>query len=179
MCEKCVVGVQLDGIDLKAFDLCIRKTNVYVNYSMRGMGEAHCSYHASGQQHTKKDGNYVEWKRMPNGQWERMVEFKVQPGKVITRSACQDTVGWLVAKLASALYPLTEPADMMVDVRDFSKSSLLLFKIHVVGRWVRERKVLPGFRKVMKHRFGMGLRIEIEAFETSPSAPSIVSIETF
>lgn len=179
MCEKCIVGVQLHGIAVKAFDVCIKQANVYVNYSMPGMGEAHFSYHASGQQHTKKGGNYVEWKRMPNGQWERMVEFKMEPDKVITRSACQDTVGWPVKKLASAVHPLSEPADMIVDVRDFSESSLLLFKIYVVGSWARERKVLPGFRKVMKHRFGTGLRIEIEAFEASPSAPSIVSVEAF
>jgi hypothetical protein len=179
MCEKCIVGVQLHGIAVKAFDVCIKKTDVYVNYSMRGMGEAHCSYHASGQQHTKKDGNYVEWKRMPNGEWERMVEFKMEPANVITRSACQDTVGWPVGKIASALHPLNEPADVMVDAHDFTESSLLLFKIYVVGAWAREHKTRLGFRKVMTHRFGTGLRIEIEAFEASPSAPSIVSIETF
>ena len=100
-------------------------------------------------------------------------------GQVITRSACQDTVGWPVANLAIALYLLSEPADMMVNVRDFSESSLLLVKIYVVGSWAREREVLPGFRRVMKHRFGTGLRIEIEAFEASPSAPSIVSVENF
>jgi len=179
MCEKCIVGVQLHGIAVKAFDVCIKKTNVYVNYFMRRMGKAHCSYHASGQQHTKKNGSYVEWQRMPNGQRERMIEFKMEPGTVITRSTCQDTVGWLVGELASALYPLNEPADMMVDARAFGESSLLLFKIYVVGDWAREHKIRPGFRKVMRHGFGTGLRVEIEAFETSPSAPSIVSIETF
>ncbi len=179
MYEKCIVGVQLDGIAVKAFDVCIKRTNVYINYSIRRMGEAHCSYHASGEQHTKKNGTYVEWKLMPNGQWERMVEWKMEPSKVITRSPCQDTVGWLVEELASALYPLNEPADMMVRVRDFSETSLLLFKIYVVGSWATERKARPGFRKVVKHRFGTGLRIEIEAFEASPSAPSIVSVETF
>ncbi len=176
--EKFIVGVQLHRIAVKAFDVCIRKTNVYVNYSMPGIGEAHCSYHASGQQHTKKHGNY-EWKRMPNSQWERIVEFKMEPGKVITRSACQDAVGWEVGRLASALHPLNEPADMMVDARDFDESSLLLFKIYVVGDWAREHKIRLGFRKVTRLRFGTGLRIGIEAFEASPSAPSIVSIETF
>lgn len=116
---------------------------------------------------------------MPNGQWERIVEFKIEPGKVITRSACQDTIGWLVGKLASALYPLNESADVMVDARDFAESSLLLFKIYIVGHWAREHKIPLGFRKDMRHRFGTGLQIEIEAFEVSPSAPSIVSIETF
>lgn len=179
MCEKCIVGVQLHGIAVKAFDVCVKKTNAYINYFMRRMGEAHCSYHASGQQHTKKSGNYVEWKRIPNGQWERMIEFKMEPGQVITRSACQDTVGWLVGELQSALYPLSEPADVMVDARDLAESSLLLFKVYVVGNWARERRVLPGFRRVTAHRFGAGLRIEIEAFEVSRDAPSIVSIEAF
>jgi hypothetical protein len=179
MCEKCIVGVQLHGVVVKAFDVCIKKTNVYVNYSMPGTGETHCSYHASGQQHTKRDAKYVEWKRIPSGHWERMVEFRMEPGKVITRSACQDTVGWAIAKLAGALYPLSEPADMMVEARDFSESSLLVFKVYVVGGWARERKIPTGFRKIMTHRFGTGLRVEIEAFEVSPSAPSIVSIETF
>lgn len=178
MCEKSIVGVQIHGIAVKAFDVCIKQTNVYVNYFMRRMGEAHCSYHASGQQHTKKNGNYVEWKPMPNGQWERMIEFKMEPVKVITRTACQDTVGWLVGELASALYPLNEPADVMVDARAFAESSLLLFKTYVVGDWAREHKIRPGFRKAMRHRFGVGLQVEIQAFETSPSAPSIVSIET-
>jgi hypothetical protein len=67
MSDKCIVGVQLHGVAVKAFDVCIRKTNVYVNYSLPGMGQAHCSYHASGQQHTKK-----EWRCMPN--------FAAQPG---------------------------------------------------------------------------------------------------
>jgi hypothetical protein len=179
MHEKCIVGVQLDGIAVRAFDVCIKKTNVYINYSMRRMGEAHCSYHASGEQHTKKNGNYVEWKRMPDGQRERMIEWKMEPSKVITRSACQDTVGWLVGELESALYPFNEPKDVMVDARAFAESSLLLFKIYVVGDWAREHKIRTGFRKVMRHRFGTGLRVEIEAFEVSPSAPSILSIETF
>ena len=179
MLEKCVVGIQLQRIVVRAFEVCIKNKDVYVNYSMPSTGEAHCSYHASGQQHTKKGGRYVEWKRVPSGQRERMVEFKMEPGKVITRSACQDSMGWQVANLASALYPLEESADMIVDARNFAESSLLLFKIWVVGDWARERKVLPGFRKVMAHRFGTGLRIEIEAFEVSPDAPSIVSIEPF
>lgn len=179
MYEKCIVGVQLEGIAVKALDVCIKKTNVYINYSMRRMGEAHCSYHASGEQHTKKNGNYVEWKCMPDGQWERMIEWKMEPSKVITRSSCQGMVGWLVGELASALYPLNEPADVMVDARSLAESSLLLLKICVVGDWAREHKMRLGFRKVMSRRFRTGLRIEIEAFETSPSAPSIVSIETF
>jgi hypothetical protein len=178
MYEKCIIGVQLDGVAVKAFDVCIKKTNVYINYSMRRMAEAHCSYHASGEQHTKKNGHYVECKRMPNGQWERMIEWKMEPSKVITRSSCQDTVGWLVGQLTSALHPLNESADVMVDARSFAESSLLLLKVCVVGDWAREHKMRLGFRKVMSHRFGTGLRIEIEAFETSPSAPSIVSIET-
>ena len=106
MVEKCIVGIQLDGLAVRAFDVCVKNTDVYVNYSMPGTDEAHCSYHASGQQHTKKGGKYIGWKLTPNGQWQRMVDFKIEPGKVITRSACQDTVGWPVAKLASALYPL-------------------------------------------------------------------------
>jgi hypothetical protein len=87
MLEKCVVGICLQRITVKAFEVCIKKTDVYINYLMPGTGEAHCSYHASGQQHTKKGGKY-EWKRMHSGQWERIVEFKMEPGKVITRSAC-------------------------------------------------------------------------------------------
>jgi hypothetical protein len=53
--ESCIVGVQLSTSIVKALEVCISdKGDVYQNYYMMGLPEAHASYHSSGQQHIKK-----------------------------------------------------------------------------------------------------------------------------
>jgi hypothetical protein len=170
MVESCVVAVQLPFTNLlEAFEVCISDScDVYVNYSMAGVSKAHTSYHASGQQHTKESGKYVGGKACA-----------MPPREVITREACQDSIAWKVADLPTALYTLTKPADMIVDASGLSKTVLLLFKISVVGDWVREHRARTGFAKIKSHRFGSRLQVEIEAFEVWPGSPTIVSTEAF
>jgi hypothetical protein len=136
---------------------------------MAGVPEAHVSYHASGQQHTKTGGKYT-----PDAKLVTM-----PPKYVITRKACQDSIGWKIAELRTALPTLTGIADMIVDASGLSQSALLLFKIWVVGNWAKEHHARPGFTKIKSHRFGSAVRVEIEAFEAFPAAPTIVSTSPF
>jgi hypothetical protein len=178
MSESCVVAVQLAGSLLKAFDVRVTDAgDVYGNYSMRGIPDAHWSYHASGQQHLKKGCNYAEWEPDSTGKLVPRISRQEEPMQIVTRRACVDPIGWKAAELATALYALSESADMVVDCRHLSGNALLVFKISVVGDWTRERKIRPGFTKIKTHRFGSRVRIEIEAFEISPTSPTVVSIE--
>jgi hypothetical protein len=169
--DSFVVGVQLASSIVKAISFRISpKGDVYANYSMDGIPEAHASYHASGQQHIKKGRKYS-----PQGK-----RFKMPPTEVVTRVLCQeDSIAWKVAKLGNVLPVLNEAADMIVDARGLSDESLLLFKAWVIGNWVREHRPRPGFRKIKADRFGTNVRVEIEAYEVSPDAPTIVSISDF
>jgi hypothetical protein len=171
MVETCVVGVQLGiSVIVKAFDVCISDAgDVYVNYSMAGIPEAHVSYHASGQQHTKMGGKYTPDAKL----------MTMPPKHVITRKACQDSIAWKIAELHTALPTLTGIADMVVDASGLSQSELLLFKIWVVGSWAKEHHIQPGFTKLKTHRFGSSVSVEIEAFEALPTAHTIISTSTF
>ena len=101
MAESCVVGVQLATSIVKALEVCISgEGDVYVNYSMSELPEAHASYHSSGQQHIKKGGKYVEWNGGPTGYFEPMKLFRTRPRDVITRADCGSTIGWEVVKLS-------------------------------------------------------------------------------
>jgi hypothetical protein len=95
--------------------------------------DAHWSYHASGQQHLKKGCNYAEWEPDSTGKLVPWILHREEPMQVIARHACVDPIGWKAAELATALYALTESADMVVDCRHLSGNALLLFKISVVG----------------------------------------------
>jgi hypothetical protein len=58
--ESC--PVQLARSVLQAFNVCVSDAgDVYGNYSMRRIPDAHLSNHASGQQHLEKECNYAEW----------------------------------------------------------------------------------------------------------------------
>lgn len=64
--KHCVVGIRTANGDLRqAFDVRIEGNDIYVNYSDCSTPEAHKSYHASGQSHTKKGGRYIEWDGVP------------------------------------------------------------------------------------------------------------------
>lgn len=168
MRESCVVGVQVVGLVVKAFKVCIAQGgDVYVNYAMTGVPEAHTSYHASGQKHSK-----IGRKCMADG--ELFTPPPRPTRNVITRSACQDPIAWRVADLPKVLPSMTRTADITVDARCLSENALLLFKISVVGNWARECRIRAGFRKIKTHHFGSRVRVEIEAFETSPLASGIL-----
>jgi hypothetical protein len=100
--ESCIVAIQLSASIVKALEVRVSGAgDVYANYSMSGLPEAHASYHASGQQHVKKGGKYVEWTGGPTGTFEPMKLLRTPPKEVITRADCGNTIGWHVAKLHS------------------------------------------------------------------------------
>jgi hypothetical protein len=166
--ETCVVAVQLfASCVLKALEVCIAdKGDVYVNYSMAGLPEAHASYHASGQQHIKKGNKYVEWNGGLTGNFEPMKLYRTPTRQVITREDCGSTVGWKVANL-SVLPILTKPADMVVDACSLPKNSILAFEVAVIGQWAKDRRTVSGYPILSTHRFGVGVRVEVNAFEVS------------
>ncbi len=171
MAETCVVGVQLgSSVVVRPFGVRISDAvDVYVNYSMASVPEAHVSYHASGQRHAKKGGKHA-----PDGMTQTM-----PPKYVVKRKTCRDSIAWKIAELRTALPTLTGTADMVVNARGLSQSALLLFNTWVVGNWAKEHHARPGFTRIKSHRFGSAMRVEIEAFEAFPTAPTICSVSPF
>jgi len=180
MADKCIVAIELPNATVKAFDICIGdKGDVYVNYSMAGLPEAHASYHASGQQHIKKAGKYVEWDAGPSGQFEQMKLQRTPPRDVITRSDCGSTIGWDVPKLKDVLPALTEQADMQVDARTLANDSILAFQINVIGAWARPHGSISGFPIIKTHRFGTNPQVEVNAFVVSDLTSGAAALEAF
>jgi hypothetical protein len=178
--ETCVVAIQLTDSIVKALEVCISEVgDVYVNYSMSGLPEAHASYHASGQQHIKKGDKYVEWNGGPTGNFEPMKLFRTPPGEVITRKDCGSTIGWEVAKLAGVLPVLTGAADMLVDARALREDSILAFKVEVIGQWARRRSSVSGFPVLQTHQFGGAVQVEVNVFAISETGSGVVWTEDF
>jgi hypothetical protein len=180
MASSCVVAVQLVASIVKALEVRISAANdVYVNYSMSGLPEAHASYHASGQQHIKKGGKYVERTGGLTGNFEPMKLTRMAPKQVITRGDSGSTIGWEVAKLASVLPVLTDAADMLVDARTLREDSILAFKVEVIGQWARQRSSVSGFPVLHTHRFGSTIQVEVNAFAVSETGNGAVWTEDF
>jgi hypothetical protein len=177
--ESCIVGVQLSTSIVKALEVCISdKGDVYQNYYMMGLPEAHASYHSSGQQHIKKGGKYVEWDGGPTGNFEPMRVIRTRPGDVITRADCGGAVGWEVGKLG-VLPILTKRPDMLVDARPLAQETLLAFICEVVGKWGRSRRSVSGFPILHTHVFGAVVKVEVHAFLISDDGSGAVSLEDF
>jgi hypothetical protein len=180
MPETCIVGVQLVASIVKALEVRIADTgDVYINYSMSGLPEAHASYHASGQQHIKKGSKYVEWTGGPSGTFEPMKLFRTRPKQVIAREDCGSTIGWEVSKLASVLPVLTDPADMLVDARALQEDSILAFKVDVIGQWAKDRRSVSGYPILCTHRFAGAIQLEVNAFVISETGNGAGWTETF
>jgi hypothetical protein len=176
--ETCIVGVQLAASIVKALTLRVSdQGDVYANYSMSGVPEAHASYHASGQQHLKKGGSYVEWDAGPNGAMEPMKIFRMRPGEVITRVDCGNTIGWEVKKLATVLPVLSEPADMLVDARALDGDSILGFRANVIGPWAKPVRSVSGFPVVGVHKISGAVQVELIAFVVSEAGIGLVATE--
>jgi len=161
----CVVGVRtLSGQLVKAFDVRIATEDIYVNYSDCSTPEAHSSYHASGQHHTKVGGQFIEWTGGPTGDMEPMKLYRTRPGLVTARTGCW-TVGWETRKLDVILPSLSSHADMLVDAPLLDETaSILAFEVSVVGNDARKRTDIVGFRIIGSHRFGRAVQVEIDAF---------------
>lgn len=178
MTETCTVGVQLASSVVKALTLRVSdQGDVYANYSMSGVPEAHASYHASGQQHLKKDGNYVEWNASPTGAMEPIKISRMKPGEVITRVDCGNTIGWAVKKLATVLPVLSVPADMLVDARALDADAILAFRANVVGPWAKPLRSVSGFPIIGVHKINGAVDVEVIAFVVSESIIGIVAME--
>lgn len=149
----CIVAIQLSTSVVKAFDVQISdKGDVYVNYKMSGLPEAHASYHASGQQHIKKARKFVQWNGGATGKMEPIKLFRTPPSQVITRSDCGSTIGWYVEKLP-VLPVLAQVPDMLVGVRGVKNSSIVAFEVNVIGAWAR------------KLRSNRAVEVEVIAFD--------------
>jgi hypothetical protein len=162
--NECVVGiVTLKGQLVKAFDIRIVGEDVYVNYSDCSTPEAHSSYHASGQLHTKKSKRYIEWDGGLSGHMEPMKLMRTPPGLVTGRSGCW-TVGWEIHKLDQVLPLLTGPADMVVDAKTLNGELVLGLEVSVIGDEAKTRESIVGYPIIASHRFGESLRVEVDAF---------------
>lgn len=165
--KSCIVGIKAQsGKPVRAFDVCIKNDDVYVNYSDRSTPEAHISYHKSGQFHIKKDKEYVEWTGGATGEMEPMKRFCPPPGTVEGRIDLQG-LGWEVAKLDTVLAPLDCPADMMVsleNVGNLSGQSILSFVASVVGCEAPTPNDIDGYPIIASYRFGEAVQVEICAF---------------
>jgi hypothetical protein len=167
---ECVVGIRtLSGRLVKAFDVRIIAEDIYVNYSDCSTPEAHSSYHASGQRHTKVGGQFIEWTGGPTGDMEPMKLYRTPPGLVAGRSGCW-TVGWETRKLDAILPNLSSRADMLVDAPPLDGTeSILAFEVCVVGNEAKRRNNIVGFRIIKSHRFGNTVQVEIDAFVVDES----------
>jgi hypothetical protein len=161
--EICIVGIRTpSGALVKAFDVCVKGEDVYVNYSDSSVAAAHGSYHASGQQHIKIDREYVKWTGGLSGEMEPMKIHRARTGLVSGRNDFW-TIGWKVSRLETILSPL-ENADMTVDARTVDDDLILGFEVSVVGTDAKNRDSIVGFPIIASHCFGNSLRVEIVAF---------------
>jgi hypothetical protein len=162
--QKYVVAVKTpSGKMVKVFDVCIKGSNVYLNYSDASTPEYHKSYHSSGQQHFKIGGKYVEWTGGISGQMEPMKLIRELPAKVTGRSDfC--TIGWKIFQLEQALPMLQESSAMTIDAHNIDSDNVC-FHIDVIGDEARNPTSMLGFPIFASQQFGTGApRIEIFAF---------------
>lgn len=159
--EKCCrIGVRVNGQVKTALEICIKNGNVYVNYFNRdGVAHAHTSYHASGQQHIKKNDDYIYWTGGPSGKWEPMKWFREKPTEVEGREDVS-VIGWEVMSLPSVLPSLR--SDKIFEVP--TGFTIIGFKTTVVGSKAAERKSIFGFPVLNRHRFSNAVKIEVEMF---------------
>jgi hypothetical protein len=156
-----VVAFRMDRQEWLAIQICIRGTDVYLNYFHRdGKKQAHASYHASGQYHIKTDRGYVYWRGA--GPWQPMKQSKSPPGAVTVRETLP-AIGWQIGSLASALPPLSGVADMTVDVSAFPANSIVGLEASVIQPNAPPSQDVTGFSVVQRQRFSNGVNIEIEA----------------
>lgn len=159
-----IIGIRsLRGNLVKGFDIRIDNEDVYVNYSDCSTPEAHCSYHASGQHHTKVAKNYIQWTGGYTGGWGPMKLFKTPPALVSGRVQFW-TVGWELSKLETVLPALEQPADMTVDTRPMNPQLILGFEVDVIGDEARKLESILGYPIVWSAQFGSAIRIEVNAF---------------
>jgi hypothetical protein len=144
---------------IKAFEMSVKGNNLYLNYSDSNTCEAHCSYHASGQKHTKIGGRYVEWTGGPSQKMERMILSVTPPRKV------RDRLGWPIGELDQILPALNRKADMIVLTRELDPSFILGFRIDVIGPYAKQLHYIVGYPILDTQQFSAnGLRAEINAF---------------
>jgi hypothetical protein len=165
--EQCVVGIRTPtGSLVKAFDVCIKGEDVYVNYSDSHTPAAHGSYHASGQQHTKIGREYVKWDIGPGGEFVPMKFIRTPTRHVLDRSRCW-VVGWNVPDLDNALLPKLVSADVVMPAQRLQANETLGIEVSIIGHRAQSRLEILGFPVIARHQFGSVARVEIEAFVVS------------
>ena len=150
---------------VKGFDVCNKGSDVYVNYSDSSTPSAHTSYHASGQLHFKKGGDYIEWTGGPSGAMEPMKLFRKPPSSITgTQRAEFWTVGWEIAQLDHILPVLIGAPDMTVDASKENPSFILGLKASLVGPHAPKKNNEVGFPIIALQTFPRTLNIEIYSF---------------
>ena len=166
--KYCVVGIRTRaGMLVKAFEVCIKEADIYVNYSDTSVASAHGSYHASGQQHIKIGRECVKWDGGPSRQMEPMKSERVPPKSVAGRELIW-LIGWNVSKLESIL-PALDKADYVLDAQALAAESILAFEVSIVGQAALRHKTTAGFPILDVHVFGNAVRVEIAGFTLSES----------
>jgi hypothetical protein len=160
--ERCVVGIRTAAHLVKAFDVCIKGPDAYVNYSDVSVVSSHGSYHASGQQHIKIGKEYAKWDGGPAGQMEPLKLYREPPASLYGREQFW-TIGWEVSKLEAVL-PRLAKADVEFDAQPLPPKYVLAFEVSVIGPAAIERENIVGFPIMKIHLFGESLRVEIVAF---------------
>jgi hypothetical protein len=158
---KCsTAGVLLLDEVRAAQEVCIKNGNVYVNYfDSKGNKIAHTSYHASGQKHFKKNGQYVYWSGGINGHWEPMKLYRTKPLDVVDRTFVS-VIGWEVKSMQSVL-PLMS-ADMIFDIpREFD---IVAFETSIVSPDAEERQEIVALPVFARYRFSDDIVVEVELF---------------
>lgn len=159
--ERCVVGIRTAGHLVKAFDVCIQGSDVYVNYSDVSLASSHGRYHASGQQHIKIGEEYVKWDGGPAGRMEPLKLYRLPPASLYGREQFW-TIGWEVSKLEAVL-PTLNKADVEFDAQPLPPKYVLALEVSVVGPAAIERENIVGFPILKEHLFGESVRVEIVA----------------
>lgn len=164
--EKCcLIAVRVCGQERAAVKVCIRNSNVYVNYFDRdGKQQLHTSYHASGQKHHKKNRDYVYWTGGVSGKWEPMKWFKTPPAQVMGRERVS-VIGWEVGSLVSVLPSLIpQTRAEILELPAEPEFTIVGFEISVVGTDAQPRDNILGFPIFWHCRISDAISVEVEAF---------------
>ena len=159
-----IVGIKFREQIVTALEVCLRGSDIYVNYfAKEGTKIAHTSYHSSGQRHIKKKNDYVCWTGGPSGDWEPMKEFKTPPTMVAGREHVA-TIGWNVSDLQSVLPLICGQAGTTVQIPSEPHFDVVGLEVSILGLGATPRPEICGFPVIHRHWIRNDIAVEIEAF---------------
>lgn len=148
----------------RALEVCIKNRNVYVHhFDRKGRKIAHISHHASGQQHIKKNNNYVLWTGGPTGKLEPMKFPKTAPSRVVGRETVTG-MGWAVDRIMADLPSVSKgTTSQVLELPPELEADILYLQCSIVGTNEPSRDQVNGFPVIWRHRFTNGVTVEVEA----------------